>query len=292
MTTAIAIALYLILGPIIGGLLAGIDRRLSARMQGRQGPPLLQPFYDLSKLFAKQVVVVNHVQDFLVGGFLIFVIFTGCLFFSGGDLLLVFFALTLAGIFFMMSACSANSPYSSMGAQRELLQMMAYEPMVLLVAIGFYMSTGIMSTGSFAVSDIIKSSTSNILYLPGFFIGFVFILAIKLRKSPFDLSTSHHAHQEMVKGLTTEISGNILALVELSHWYENVFLLGIVGLFIVNSTWWSVIIAVIVCLAVYFLEIFADMVFPRVKWELMLKSTWLITLVTGVLNMIVLSVIR
>jgi len=77
MTTAIAIALYLILGPIIGGLLAGIDRRLSARMQGRQGPPLLQPFYDLSKLFAKQVVVVNHVQDFLVGGFLIFVIFTG-----------------------------------------------------------------------------------------------------------------------------------------------------------------------------------------------------------------------
>jgi len=292
MTTAIAIALYLILGPIIGGLLAGIDRRLSARMQGRQGPPLLQPFYDLSKLFAKQVVVVNHVQDFLVGGFLIFVIFTGCLFFSGGDLLLVFFALTLAGIFFMMSACSANSPYSSMGAQRELLQMMAYEPMVLLVGIGFYMSTGIMSTGSFAVSDIIKSSTSNILYLPGFFIGFVFILAIKLRKSPFDLSTSHHAHQEMVKGLTTEISGNILALVELSHWYENVFLLGIVGLFIVNSTWWSVIIAVIVCLAVYFLEIFADMVFPRVKWEFMLKSTWLITLVTGVLNMIVLSVIR
>jgi len=283
----LAVILFLILGPVLGGLLAGIDRKLSARMQGRKGPPLLQPFYDLFKLFAKQVVVVNHVQDFLVGGFLIFVIFTGCLFFSGGDLLLVFFALTLAGIFFMMSACSANSPYSSMGAQRELLQMMAYEPMVLLVGIGFY-----MSTGSFAVSDIIKSGTSNILYLPGFFIGFVFILAIKLRKSPFDLSTSHHAHQEMVKGLTTEISGNILALVELSHWYENVFLLGVIGLFIINSTWWSAIIAVIVCMAVYFLEIFADMVFPRVKWEFMLKATWLVTLGTGVLNMIILSAIR
>jgi len=283
----LAVILFLILGPVLGGLLAGIDRKLSARMQGRKGPPLLQPFYDLFKLFAKQVVVVNHVQDFLVGGFLIFVIFTGCLFFSGGDLLLVFFALTLAGIFFMMSACSANSPYSSMGAQRELLQMMAYEPMVLLVGIGFY-----MSTGSFAVSDIIKSGTSNILYLPGFFIGFVFILAIKLRKSPFDLSTSHHAHQEMVKGLTTEISGNILALVELSHWYENVFLLGVVGLFIINSTWWSAIIAVVVCMIVYFLEIFADMVFPRVKWEFMLKATWLVTLGTGVLNMIILSAIK
>jgi len=282
-----AIVIYLVLAPFIGGLLSGIDRKLSARMQGRKGPPLLQPFYDLLKLFAKQVVVVNHVQDFLVGGFLIFVIFTGCLFFSGGDLLLVFFALTLAGIFFMMSACSANSPYSSMGAQRELLQMMAYEPMVLLVGIGFY-----MSTGSFAVSDIIKQPTSSIVYLPGFFIGFVYILTIKLRKSPFDLSTSHHAHQEMVKGLTTEISGNILALVELSHWYENVFLLGVVGLFIINSTWWSAIIAVAVCMAVFFLEIFADMVFPRVKWELMLKSTWLVTLGAGVLNMIILNAVR
>jgi len=287
MMEIIPILLFLVLGPVLGGLLAGIDRKLSARMQGRKGPPLLQPFYDLFKLFSKQVVVVNHVQDFLVGGFLIFIIFTGCLFFSGGDLLLVFFALTLAGIFFMMSACSANSPYSSMGAQRELLQMMAYEPMVLLVGIGFY-----MSTGSFAVSDIIKSGMSNILYLPGFFIGFVFILAIKLRKSPFDLSTSHHAHQEMVKGLTTEISGNILALVELSHWYENIFLLGVVGLFIINSTWWSAVIAVLVCMAVYFLEIFADMVFPRVKWEFMLKSTWLVTLGAGVLNMIILSAIH
>lgn len=287
MEKAIAILLYIVLAPLIGGLLSGIDRRLSARMQGRKGPPLMQPFYDVLKLFAKQVVIVNHVQDFLVGGFLIFIIFTGCLFFSGGDLLLVFFALTLAGIFFMMSACSANSPYSSMGAQRELLQMMAYEPMVLLVGIGFY-----MSTGSFAVSDIIQRHTSSILYLPGFFIGFVFILAIKLRKSPFDLSTSHHAHQEMVKGLTTEISGNILALVELSHWYENVFLLGVVGLFIINSTWWSALIAVAVCLIVYFLEIFADMVFPRVKWEVMLKYTWLVTLGAGVLNMIVLNAIK
>ncbi len=287
MGEAIAIALYIVLGPVLGGLLAGVDRKLSARMQGRKGPPLLQPFYDLFKLFSKQVVVVNHVQDFLVGGFLVFIIFTGCLFFSGGDMLLVFFALTLAGIFFMMSACSANSPYSSMGAQRELMQMMAYEPMVLLVAIGFY-----MSSGSFAVSEIIKSGTSNILYLPGFFIGFVYILTIKLRKSPFDLSTSHHAHQEMVKGLTTEISGTVLALVELSHWYENVFLLGVVGLFIINSTWWSAIIAVVVCAVVYFAEIFVDMVFPRVKWEFMMKSTWLVTLVAGVLNMIILSAIR
>ena len=277
---------YLILGPVAGGLLAGFDRKITARLQGRQGPPVLQPFYDLFKLFAKQSVVVNNVQDFLVCGFLVFIIFTGCLFFYGGDLLLVFFALTLAGIFFMMSACSANSPYSEMGAQREILQMMAYEPMVLLTAIGFY-----VTTKSFAVADIINSQVSNILYLPGIFIGFVFILTIKFRKSPFDLSTSHHAHQEMVKGLTTELSGNILALVEISHWYENVFLLGVVALFIINSTWWSFLIAVPVCLFTYYIEILVDNTFPRLKWDVMLKDAWLVTLISGVLNLLVLSLI-
>ncbi len=286
MMPLVCMVLYLVFAPVVGGLLAGIDRKITARMQGRQGPPLLQPFYDLFKLFSKQSVIVNQVQNFLVTGFLIFTVFTGCLFFYGGDLLLVFFALTLAGIFFMMSACSANSPYSTLGAQRELTQMMAYEPMVLLVAIGFY-----MSSGSFSVKDILTSSVSNIAYLPGIFIGFVYILTIKFRKSPFDLSTSHHAHQELVKGLTTEISGNILALVELSHWYENVFLLGLVGLFIVNSSWWSALIAVAVCLVTYYMEILVDNIFPRVKWEVMMKSTWIVTLVTGVVNLMILSFI-
>lgn len=280
--------LYLLLGPVVGGFLAGFDRKITARMQGRQGPSVLQPFYDLFKLFNKQAVVVNNVQDFLVWGFLVFIVFTGCLFFSGGDLLLVFFALTLAGIFFIMSACSANSPYSSMGAQRELMQMMAYEPMVLLVGIGFY-----IVTGSFAVKDIIVfSNIPAIVYMPGIFVGLLWILVIKFRKSPFDLSTTHHAHQEMVKGLTTELSGNILALVELSHWYENVFLLGIVGLFVMTSDWWSGLIAVAVCILSYFLEILVDNTFPRVKWEVMLKSTWIVTLIAGVINIMILTLIK
>ena len=256
-------------------------------MQGRQGPPLLQPFYDVHKLFKKQSLVVNRLQDFLVVGFLIFVIFTGALFFWGGDMLLVFFALTLAEIFFIMSASSTNSPFSSMAAQRELVQVMTYEPMVLLVAIGLY-----IGTGTFNVAEIASSGVPSILYLPGIFAGFLYILTIKFRKSPFDLSTSHHAHQEMVRGLTTELSGNILGLVEISHWYENIFLLGVVGLFIVCTPWWSILIAVAVCVAAYFLEILIDNVFPRVKWQSMLKSAWLVTLIAGCTNLMILALVK
>ena len=277
---------FVILGPILGGLLEGLDRVVSARMQGRQGPPLLQPFYDVYKLFAKQSILVNNVQDLLVCGFLIFVVFSGILFFMGGDMLLTFFALTLAEIFMVMSSASANSPYSSMGAQRELVQTMTYEPMILLTAIGFY-----IAAGSFQVEAIVQSQLPAIVYLPGIFIGYVFILAIKFRKSPFDLSTSHHAHQEMVRGLTTELSGNILALVEIAEWYETVFLLAVVGLFFINGTWWSAVLAVAVCLVVYLLETLVDNVFPRVKWDVMIKATWLVTLIAGGINMMILVLI-
>ena len=279
MKIAIPIILYLILAPILGGLIAGLDRIITARMQGRVGPPILQPFYDVLKLMSKETLVVNRFQNFYIFCFFAFMVATGCLFFSGGDLLLVIFVLTLASIFFVLAAYTTNSPYSHVGAERELIQMMAYEPMVLITAIGMY-----MVTKSFYVGDIAFSEMPLIAYLPGVFIGFVYILTIKFRKSPFDLATSHHAHQELVKGLTTEFSGRALAMIELSHWYENVFLLGFVYLFF----GFNPILAVAATLLVYFLEIFIDNVEARVKWQLTLSSSWLIAGVLGTINLLVL----
>ena len=87
---------YLILAPVIGGLLAGIDRKISARMQRRVGPPITQPFYDFFKLWDKQPVAVNKAQRFYIRGFLLFAILSGFFFFAHGDLLLVIFTLTIA----------------------------------------------------------------------------------------------------------------------------------------------------------------------------------------------------
>lgn len=123
----ICVVAYLILAPLIGGLLAGIDRKLSARMQGRVGPSILQPFYDVLKLLEKEKITVNRVQDFYIACFFLFVIVTGCMFFAGQSLLMVMFTLTLASVFLIVAAFSSNSPYAQVGAEREMLQMMAYE---------------------------------------------------------------------------------------------------------------------------------------------------------------------
>lgn len=271
--------LYLLLAPILGGLLSGCDRIISARMQRRKGPPLLQPFYDFLKLWGKQPIAVNKAEGFYIFGFLLFVLLTGTIFFAQGDILLVVFTLTMASVCLIIAAYAVDSPYSQIGAERELVQTMAYEPMLLMVALGFY-----LASGSFSVGDILTGAHMNILRMPGIFFGLCFILPIKFRKSPFDISMSHEAHQELIGGLKTEISGRTLAVVEIAHWYENVFLFGLVLLFFASDTWWTWLLGLAICEIVFFAEILIDNCCARIKWERMLASTWLVGLMAGFLN--------
>lgn len=284
---------FAILAPIIGCLLAGIDRVISARMQGRVGPPLLQPYYDVRKLFAKEKTTVNSVQDVYVICALIFAILAGGIFFTGGNLLMCVFVITLSSLFFIIAAYSSRSPYAEVGAARETVQVMSYEPMVLIFAVAFYMATTFISPegilGSFNVSEIFSLDMPVIGPMVLVFLGLLFILTIKLRKSPFDLSMSHHAHQEIVRGMTTEMSGSTLALVEITHWCENVLFLGWIAIFFVWSNPVSIALAIVVALLVYFLEIFIDNNFARVKWQFMFKSAWIVALVCGGVNLAVLA---
>jgi ech hydrogenase subunit B len=275
---------YLLLAPLAGGLLAGFDRILTARMQSRKGPPVAQPFYDVLKLLEKRGTVVNGFQNFYMICFLIFVMITGVLFFSGGDLLLTIFALTVAGVFLVLGAYSTNSPYSTIGAERELLQMMAYEPMLLITAIGMY-----LITRSFQVRDIMIFSAPLVYALPAVFVGFIFILTIKFRKSPFDLSSSHHGHQEIVKGISTEFSGPTLALFEIAHWYENILLLGFVYLFFAA---FGPVVAVICSIVTYIVEIFIDNAFARLTWRFTVKASWIVAATFGAVNILAIALLR
>ena len=219
--------------------------------------------------------------------YLVFLVIAGAMLFGGMDILMCLFILSLADMFLVIAASSDSSPYANMGAGREMIQMMAYEPLTLLIAVGFY-----LATGSFHVGDIVSMPVSAVVFMPGMLLGFMYTAAIKFRKSPFDLSTSHHAHQEMVKGITTEMSGTTLAIMNIAEYYELILILGIFGLFIVNEHWWSWPIAVVVCLAIYFLEILWDNATARLNWKKVLYSCWLVTLLAGGLNLLILMLIK
>lgn len=270
---------FAVIAPVLGCLLAGLDRKISARMQGRVGPPLLQPYYDVRKLLEKDFVAVNSSEGVYVTFALVFAIVAGGIFFTGGNLLMCVFVITLSSLLFIVAAYCSRSPYAEVGAGRETLQVMAYEPMVLLMAVAFF-----LATGSFNVGQVLNLEVPVITSIWLVFLGFLFILTIKLRKSPFDLSYSHHAHQELVKGVTTEMSGPTLAKVEVMHWCESVLFLGWVGMFFVWGNPATIVVGVVAALVAYFLEIWIDNNFARVKWQAMLASAWVVALVAGGLN--------
>jgi ech hydrogenase subunit B len=275
-TFVIAIAV-LVLAPIAGGLISGIDRRITARLQSRFGPPVLQPFYDVFKLFGKTPMVVNTWQALCAYVYVVGAALSVVLLFLGADLLLIFFVLTVGAVFLVMGALASPSPYSQIGAQRELLQMLAYEPLLILVFAAIA-----MVTGSFKVSAVFAQTKPLLYDIPLMFIVLGYALTIKLRKSPFDISACHHAHQEVVRGVYTEYSGPYLALIEIAHWYEVILVLGFCALF-----WATSVSGMIILVAVtYFAELVVDNVTARLTWRWMLKSAVGMGVVLTVINML------
>lgn len=277
MDTLILIIIGLVAGPVIGGLVAGLDRRVTAWFQSRQGPPIMQAFYDVAKLLGKEKMVVNQWQILCAWVYLIAAAVSVALFFAQGDLLLIFFVQAVGAVFLVMGAMAAKSPYSQVGAQRELMQILAYEPVLILVFVGFY-----LTTGSFSIEAVWQLDEPLLAKMPLLYLALGYALTIKLRKSPFDFSTSHHGHQELVKGVLTEYSGPYLALVEIAHWYETVLVLGLCALFWTTNPLWMAVLLI----GTYMLEILVDNTMARMTWRWMLKRVWLLGMGMSVVNLI------
>jgi ech hydrogenase subunit B len=256
-----------IVAPLIGGLLRGIDRKLTAHMQGRIGPPIIQPFYDVIKLFGKKPMVAGGAQLAFAYAFLTLIITAVVFFALRQDLLVVLFILFFGSLCLPLGALSVKSPYSQFGGHRELIQFLAYEPILLLAAIPIA-----LKSGGFPIANIFEYGQPLLPDLWITFIALLIALAIVMRKSPFDISGSEHAHQELVRGVVTEYSGPYLALIELGHWYEIVLLLSILGLFwVVGSLWW---LSIIIALVSWFIMLIVDNVNARLTWSWMLKFAW------------------
>jgi len=283
MNQLILVIATIVLAPIVGGLLFGIDRRITARLQGRFGPPILQPFYDILKLLGKDSIAVSKMQFVWIYAYLVLMIASLLCLVLQSDFLVLVFLLGFAGVALVLGGFSTKSPYSHFGANRELLQILAYEPVLLLLAIAIY-----AQNGTFLISEIVAHEQPLLLPLWPLFIAVLYVLTIKMRKSPFDISTSHHAHQEIVKGITIEYSGPFLALYELAEWYEIVLVLGVVVLFWANPLW----IGLLIAFAAFLLELVVDNIAARMTARWMVRLSWSVGLTLGILNVAYLYIIK
>lgn len=268
--------LVILLAPIVGGFIYGIERVVRARMQNRIGPPLLQPFYDMYKLFGKEPFMINNYHIVFALMHLLTLWVAVGLVILGESLLYVIFIHLLSSIFLVLAGYSVNSVYSHIGSNRELLSIVAYEPILIFVAVGFY-----LLNSSFDI-NIIRSQASQVPYLFLLFSAFLLIIPIKLKKSPFDAT---EAHQEIVGGIEVEFSGVFFEIVYMAKWIEYIFIYSILLLFAGDSFLYGSLIF----LSVFLLVNLVDNATARIRMENLLKITLSIGLVLSIINLLLIG---
>jgi formate hydrogenlyase subunit 4 len=233
-------------GILLGLVYKGIDRKLSAHMQGRIGPPLRQPFRDIMKLFVKENIVPDHAIPWifnlvpLVGlictlSILLFIPVGGFppLLPSGGDLIVVLYLLIIPSLCLVVGGFSSGSPYAIIGAQREMAIMIAYEfPLaILIVTIAWNLLQKGLTT-VFSFSTILSAPVWNQVSGPLGFLGFGILLVVLLLVTPAELSKvpfdASEAETELAGGLLVEYSGRNLAMFYLTDGVKTVVMASLI----------------------------------------------------------------
>jgi formate hydrogenlyase subunit 4 len=202
-------------------------RKLKALMQSRKGASIIQPYYDLAKLFRKESVVssnaswVFHLTPYvcmaavLVAALMVPVISTTSLSFVG-DLIVVVYMLAMMRFFMALSALDTGSAFGGMGSSREMTVSAIAEPTMLLAIFTMALIAGTTSLG-----DISYQLSINGLDLirPSLFLGFAALFIVTLAENarvPVDNPATHLELTMIHEGMILEYSGKQLALMELS----------------------------------------------------------------------------
>jgi len=209
------IALVVALAPLCEGIL----RKVTARVQSRQGPPVWQPYYDLLKLLGKEDLESGEsptMQRFASWLSLAAILTVAVLVPMGtippmtgaADAYLLIYLLTLCGISTMLAGLAAGSTYSLVGMSREMMCLMTLEPLLAVAVV-----VGVVHVRSLRLDAVLAGSPYARAGLPlaGILMFAVAILAFQalVGRVPFDIA---EAETELMEGSLIEYSGPKLAI--------------------------------------------------------------------------------
>jgi NADH-quinone oxidoreductase subunit H len=221
----------LLTGALIGWFLLWMSRKFIARLQGRQGPPFYQPFFDFWKLIGKKTIIPRGVNKLMFYALpiisLVSVVLAlallpvpgGSAFSFEGDLVLFIYLMEVPALMDILAGYTTRSVYAQVGATREALLTIAYNLPFLsgLIALALRLKT--FQLTSFASAPI---SVATVLVALALFLA----LLAQMKVNPFSIP---NAEQEIVAGIHVEYNGLPLALFELTHALEVFALVGLIA---------------------------------------------------------------
>ncbi|MBE0661272.1 MAG: NADH-quinone oxidoreductase subunit H [Bacteroidales bacterium] len=280
---------------VAGGFLSWFDRKITAWVQFRKGPPMLQPLYDFVKLMSKETILPRNASrmTFLsapifsaagaaIAGLLIVLPAFGVSGGFRGDLIVIFYVLAIPSLTYIMGAMASGNPLASLGASREMKLIIAYELSFLLIIAAIILKSdfaidiaGIMaaqqSDGAFI------GSISGVLL----FIALLMCIQAKLGFVPFDAA---EAETEIASGFLIEYSGPPLAFIKLSKYFLILVLPVLAAVLLLggfNLEGWGILWAVLKILLVVLLVTLVRNTNPRltIKQAMRFFFVWMNLLV-------------
>ena len=212
-----------------GLLLAGVDRKVVARMQHRIGPPIRQPLYDFLKLLGKETIIPHAANRtaFLAApiiGFvslaliMLFIPIMGFTAFSGSaDLIVILYLITVPGVALIVGGSASGSPYAGIGISREMVTMMAYElPFVIVLLAVAKRVGGDQLVFSMEAIARWQAENGNMAFqwsmIPAA-LAMLLVVPAEVGTQPFDVA---EAETEICEGPLIEYSGSALAVFKLN----------------------------------------------------------------------------
>jgi len=212
----------------IGLVASWIDRKVTARVQWRVGPPWYQPLMDLVKLSIKEITVPRNASKAVffmapLMGLSATILAATFIWLPNinlsaagfrGDIIVILYLLTLPVIALILGASSSGNPLAAVGASREVKLVLAYElPFILTLLVPIIKSSGLIKLSELiayqGVNGAFVSNASGILAL----LVAIFCMQAKLGLVPFDMG---EAETEIMGGVYIEYSGMLLAIFKLT----------------------------------------------------------------------------
>jgi formate hydrogenlyase subunit 4 len=224
----VQILLALLLAPGLVGLV----RWLKARLQNRRGAPPWQPYFELGKLFGKEVVVSNNASWlFRFAPYIVFasmVTVTALIpliaaplpFDTVGDLLVVVYVLLLGTFFLALAGLDPGTAFGGMGASREVTVAAIAEPTIALAIFGLALGAGSTNLGHIVTQTL---AHPDVTISPGHLLAFAALFIVTLAEAgrlPVDNPATHLELTMIHEAMILEYSGRYLALIEWAAWLK------------------------------------------------------------------------
>lgn len=212
--------------------LVGFIRWMKARLQNRRGAPPWQPYFELRKLFGKEVVMSNNASwlfrfaPYIIFGSTVSVAFVIPLlavplpFDAVGDLLAVVYLLLLGTFFLALAGLDPGTAFGGMGASREMTVAAIAEPTIALSIFGLALGAGSTNLGRIVVETLAQPAA---VINPGHVLGFAALFVVTLAETgrlPVDNPATHLELTMIHEAMILEYSGRYLALIEWASWLK------------------------------------------------------------------------